>query len=658
MENKLSIWELCMVFGVVAIILAGFMSVVSASPSEGEGDKNNCESTYIKSSNKDDTDISSAYKAKSILQIRDVKSNLTGAQKKLSTDLLQLLDSTFLPHGQDRGTLEMQMTHLRQFSPASSVSPAPDGRVAGDMVYVYVYLKPFAETRTIEPYVWEVTNRDEENHLAVAWVEVNDLETLASQAEVRTIRTVMPPILRTGSVTTEGDAIHRTYDVRTTYAQSGAGVKVGIISDGVDNRTAAQNSGDLPVDLTVLSNTQGGDEGTAMLEIVHDMVPDADLYFHDWGTNVVAFNNAIDVLVNAGCDVICDDVGWRFEPFFEDGIIASHLTSVLASNDIVYVSSAGNAGNTHYQGDYSDSGYDTHDKFWYIDFNPDSSATIVLQWNDEFEASGNDYDLYLCDYHTGDILLYSEVVQNGDDDPLEFISCYYDGDSVGEAFIVVSNYNGAAATKALELFIYPGNGAYVYPDNIDPADSIFGHPAVPGAIAAGAIDASDPGNNDIEPFSSQGPVTITYPSPVSRPKPDLCGVDGVAVTGAGGFPVPFYGTSAAAPHIAAIAAQMWGACPPKTGDEIRTVLCDSAVDLGSTGYDNIYGYGRADALAAFDALDCNVTPAFTTVDAVIALEIAVGSRPYYDAVDVSGDGHVTSLDALMILQAARGGITI
>ena len=212
--------------------------------------------------------------------------------------------------------------------------------------------------------------------------------------------------------------------------------------------------------------------------------------------------------------------------------------------------------------------------------------------------------------------------------------------------------------KTLEVFIYPSNGAYVYNNNIDPADSIFGHAAVPGAIAAGAIDASDIGNDDIEPFSSQGPVTITYPSPVSRPKPDLCGVDGVLISGAGGFGYwdgsnyRFYGTSAAAPHIAAIAAQRRGAYPDKTGDEIRTELCDSAVDLGSAGRDNIYGYGRA------DALNMGWQPAFTTVDAVIALEIAVGSSPYYDAADVSGDGHVTSLDALMILQAARGGITL
>jgi len=54
-------------------------------------------------------------------------------------------------------------------------------------------------------------------------------------------------------------------------------------------------------------------------------------------------------------------------------------------------------------------------------------------------------------------------------------------------------------------------------------------------------------------------------------------------------------------------------------------------------------------------IPCDESPAFTTVDAVIALRIAVGSHPLDLYYDVSGDGHVTSLDALMIAMDARTG---
>ena len=58
--------------------------------------------------------------------------------------------------------------------------------------------------------------------------------------------------------------------------------------------------------------------------------------------------------------------------------------------------------------------------------------------------------------------------------------------------------------------------------------------------------------------------------------------------------------------------------------------------------------------------DLNSDGSLTSADAVIALEIAVGSRPcdaaMLTAADVSGDGRVTSLDALMLLQAAAGVI--
>ena len=51
--------------------------------------------------------------------------------------------------------------------------------------------------------------------------------------------------------------------------------------------------------------------------------------------------------------------------------------------------------------------------------------------------------------------------------------------------------------------------------------------------------------------------------------------------------------------------------------------------------------------------DGNVTPA----DAAIALRLAA-SGAHDDAADVSGDRRVTTLDALMILQAAAGSIEL
>jgi hypothetical protein len=51
-------------------------------------------------------------------------------------------------------------------------------------------------------------------------------------------------------VTTEGDAIIGT-DQLGSGGCKGRGVKVGVISDGVDNRTAAQATNDLPSNMTI-----------------------------------------------------------------------------------------------------------------------------------------------------------------------------------------------------------------------------------------------------------------------------------------------------------------------------------------------------------------------------------------------------------------------
>jgi len=58
------------------------------------------------------------------------------------------------------------------------------------------------------------------------------------------------------------------------------------------------------------------------------------------------------------------------------------------------------------------------------------------------------------------------------------------------------------------------------------------------------------------------------------------------------------GTSMATPHVAGVAGLVWSARPALTADQVCGILLRTAVDLGSPGRDDIYGYGRLNAEAA------------------------------------------------------------
>ncbi len=64
------------------------------------------------------------------------------------------------------------------------------------------------------------------------------------------------------------------------------------------------------------------------------------------------------------------------------------------------------------------------------------------------------------------------------------------------------------------------------------------------------------------------------------------------------------GTSFASPQVAGVAGLLRSCRPSLTNIQVRTFLQNSAVDLGSPGKDNLYGFGRLDALAALNAAGC------------------------------------------------------
>src|SRR5262249_60708812 len=121
------------------------------------------------------------------------------------------------------------------------------------------------------------------------------------------------------------------------------------------------------------------------------------------------------------------------------------------------------------------------------------------------------------------------------------------------------------------------------------AGSLVGHPALDEVVAVAAIDAAARGLDEVEPFSSRGPARIDFPARVDRAKPDVAAFDGVSISNAGGFPAcppacAFFGTSAASPHTAGVAALLLQEDPSLTPAAIQTALRPGAVDIGAGGF--------------------------------------------------------------------------
>jgi len=515
---------------------------------------------------------------------------------------------------------------------------------------------------------------------------------------------------RAGAFTTEGDEILKADQVRDKLDVDGAGVRVAVISDGLKGVFAGScttcggagggpiASGDLPdasgtrTAAGVLTSSSGGitgrsfqadsdleglpsgqcafdgagAEGTALLEIVHDLAPGAQLSFANADTDL-AFNQAVSAMAAAN-DVVVDDLGFFGMPSDGTSTISSNTAAALNndSNPIrAYVTSNGNSADEHYYGTYSDSGVDgtsvsgiatpghlhrfqksgdTTDvlglgaqPYNVVALPTNGEIVIFLTWDDPTGGSRNNYDLYLVQEGTGRVVARSVDTQSGSQDPVEALD-YVNAGARDRFHIVVQNVQDQAQARNLNLFSFQPECASDGPlllaaghherHNYNTATRSMAARGDAGGspvsvISVGAIcsassaaqgvfngspapdeSCKDTKHSTIEFFSSLGPTLD------GRTKPDVSGIDGVSVSGAGSFPKLFFGTSAAGPHLAATAALVLesapclldagtGALSPASArGKVRNLLLNNAVKLGVGLPNNTFGYGRADALSS------------------------------------------------------------
>ena len=446
--------------------------------------------------------------------------------------------------------------------------------------------------------------------------------------------------------TSEGDVAHRADQARRQYGVDGTGIGIGVLSDGVDGLAERQASGDLPATVTVLpgqareagaEDTDIQNEGTAMLEIVHDLVPGADLYFATAFNGQAQFAANIEALCAAGADVIVDDVGYLFEPPFQDGVVAQGINAAAAAG-CIYFSAGGNYGNLNagtsgvWEGDF-DAGtpftingklVGTSHRYNARGANLNRITTyafspMCLKWSDPLGASANDYDLYLLD--PDEALIHTSVsgtdTQDGSQDPVECIPrVFRSGERVDLTRWRLLVVRAAGEGRFLHLNTHGGRLTFVTDGQV------YDHAAAANAItvastdvtAAGGAGGVFDGTESVNRLSSDGPRRIFYrpdgsaitPGDFSATggmllqKPDVTAADRVS-TATPGIGV-FAGTSAAAPHAAAIAALMLqaaGGPDSLTRAQLLRAMQDTALDIEAPGaWDRDSGAGIVDALAA------------------------------------------------------------
>lgn len=405
----------------------------------------------------------------------------------------------------------------------------------------------------------------------------------------------------------------------------------------------------------------GHDEGRAMAQIVHDLAPGATLAFATAEPSETVFAENIGKLVEKGAKVIVDDVFYPEEPFFQDGPVAVAVEKAVEAG-VTYLSAAGNDNLIDGAGrdiasweapHFRDSGscppalvqlsneieevegaanglnakhcmdFDPgpgKDETFEITVSKGANLEVDLQWAEPWEGVHSDLDAFLFG-STGTLLgasIDDNASSKGTQEPVEVVEWKNTTGAAEHVQLTINSFSGSVTTPVKFALLENGSGvsATEYPkssggDTVGP--TIFGHTAAKGALSVGAVPYFD--DEEPERYSSRGPVThyfgpVTGSGPAAPiapeviEKPNVVATDGGANTFFGSCVSHvwrFFGTSAAAPHAAAVAALELQAEPGASPSEVGAALVGSATEVG-TFEPKAVGGGLVDAPEAIAAL--------------------------------------------------------
>lgn len=460
-----------------------------------------------------------------------------------------------------------------------------------------------------------------------------------------------------GKIDTEGNKILKADTARSLSNVDGSGVKIGVISTSFNANQQLANdvtNGELPGSnnpVQILKDLQLGsigadDEGRALAQVVYDVAPGAEILFHTaiGESNLVddkSYSEAVNSLVNAGANIIVDDVVFPTS-IFQDGE-AARSAKAAVDKGVVFISAAGNNGKISYQSKYQSDGttFEFGDKTFEVldfdssqnvDFFQDITATKdktnllpLLTWSEPNSQVNSSLEMFLVSSpelptsKADNVLAISGIPSlTALDDPLRVLG--YQAAKDQKMYLVIGReLNGAEAPSQVK-WISNANGSdrtakyeYINSRNSETGSStIFGVPNLDEVIAVGATDQNQDfmsGLATIRDYSSNGSSPILFDiqgdtlfDPQLRTKPDIIAPDGVS-TSVAGFEI-FKGTSAAAPHIAGIVAlmeQAAGGSDALTPQQIKEILQRTSLGF-SQGMNGRTGLAQADLAVAASQL--------------------------------------------------------